>query len=268
MKVYALVGKSGTGKSFQAINLCRQMNIDYIIDDGLLIGEAAILAGTSAKRQATTIGAIKTALFTKPEHRNAVRDKIAEVQPETLLILGTSDEMITRIRGNLGLPELERTIYIEEITTEEERAIADKQRHEQGKHVIPVPTFQLKREFSGYFVDALKKFRSKPVKKEAERSVVRPTYSYFGNYFISDRVITDIVEYIGGKADGVAEVTKTVIEKADEGISIRVSLIMDYGPDIMKIAEAVQREIHKKVEEMTSFNIEAVDIRIKGLRCG
>ena len=37
MKVYTLSGKSGTGKSFQAMNLCNELNIESIIDDGLFI---------------------------------------------------------------------------------------------------------------------------------------------------------------------------------------------------------------------------------------
>ena len=63
MKVYALVGKSGTGKSYQAINLCRDRDIESIIDDGLFICRGKAMAGKSAKREATKIGAIKTALF-------------------------------------------------------------------------------------------------------------------------------------------------------------------------------------------------------------
>ena len=37
MKVYGLIGKSGTGKSFQAVNLCKRLKIESIIDDGLFI---------------------------------------------------------------------------------------------------------------------------------------------------------------------------------------------------------------------------------------
>ena len=50
MKVYSLSGKSGTGKSYQAINLCRKMNIESIIDDGLFICRNKVIAGISAKR--------------------------------------------------------------------------------------------------------------------------------------------------------------------------------------------------------------------------
>ena len=46
MKVYTLTGKSGTGKSFQALNLCEKKNIESIIDDGLFIYHNRVEAGT------------------------------------------------------------------------------------------------------------------------------------------------------------------------------------------------------------------------------
>ena len=44
MKVYGLIGKSGTGKSFQAVNLCKQLNIESIINDGLFICRNKVIA--------------------------------------------------------------------------------------------------------------------------------------------------------------------------------------------------------------------------------
>ena len=73
--VYALVGESGTGKSFRAKLLAQKYNIDVIIDDGLLIQEDKILAGHSAKREKTFLAAVKVALFDDKEHR----DEIARV---------------------------------------------------------------------------------------------------------------------------------------------------------------------------------------------
>ena len=49
IKVYALVGESGTGKSFRAKLVAQKHGIDMIIDDGLLIRDNRILAGHSAK---------------------------------------------------------------------------------------------------------------------------------------------------------------------------------------------------------------------------
>ena len=268
MKVYGLVGKSGTGKSYQAMNLCRAMNIESIIDDGLFICGNSVLEGVSAKRQTTKVAAIKTALFTDESHRQAVLDKIKEVNPDSLLILGTSDKMIYRIAERLELAVPERVIRIEQITTEEERETARKQRQELGKHIIPVPTFQLKREFSGYFLDPLRIIRGWRGGKASvsERTVVRPTYSYLGEYTISDKVIGDVVYYLGMKMEGVDTVTKVSIENNAEGLKITVSLICKFGFRVVDVAKELQRMVAKMVETMTAFHIRAVDIEIKGLK--
>ena len=53
MKVYALTGSSGTGKSYQAMALCKDLGIVSMIDDGLFIYQNRVEAGISAKRQNT-----------------------------------------------------------------------------------------------------------------------------------------------------------------------------------------------------------------------
>ena len=63
IKVYAFVGPSGTGKSYRAQMVASANNIHYIIDDGLLIDENEVLAGTSAKKAPTKIETVKNALF-------------------------------------------------------------------------------------------------------------------------------------------------------------------------------------------------------------
>ena len=55
LRVLAFVGPSGTGKSYRAHIVARENNIHYIIDDGLLINENEVLAGTSAKKAPTKI---------------------------------------------------------------------------------------------------------------------------------------------------------------------------------------------------------------------
>ena len=49
MRIYALVGPSGTGKSHRAMLVAHQEDIEVIIDDGLLIKNGRKLAGRSAK---------------------------------------------------------------------------------------------------------------------------------------------------------------------------------------------------------------------------
>ena len=273
MKVFSLSGKSGTGKSFQAINLCKQYKIESIIDDGLFICRNKVMAGISAKRQKTSIRAVKTALFTDDEHKEDVCRTIEEVSPESVLVLGTSDEMINRIVARLGIPEPSKRIYIEDITTEEEREIARHQRKDLGKHVIPAPAFQLKRQISGYFMSPLRMLKDLGRdfgnwKETAEKSVVRPTYSYLGEYKISEKVISDIVECVKNEGGTVFEVQKVIITKdtvsAAEGIEVYVVMTMNYGAGLPKAAAEFQARVAAQVEKMTAFVVNKVDLEIRG----
>lgn len=269
MKVYALSGKSGTGKSFQAVNLCRKMNIESIIDDGLFIYRNKVISGISAKRQPTKIGAVRTALFTEDKLAEEAKAAIAKIKPRSILVLGTSDAMIFKITDRLELPRPEKIVYIEDITSEEEREIAHKQRSEMGQHVIPAPTFQIKRQFSGYFMSPMKIFREfGSWRDNYEKSVVRPTYSYLGKYKISEKVMTDIVECIKDEGETVYEILKVIVtekkEAAHEGIEIYIVTDLCYGENLPGAAEDFQRTVAEKIEEMTAFNVNRVDLEIRG----
>ncbi len=267
MKVYGLIGKSGTGKSFQAVNLCKELNIESIIDDGLFICRNKIVAGISAKRQPTKVGAVKTALFSKQEHMEEVKAAIRRIKPSSLLVIGTSDRMVDKIVNRLELGKIGKRIYIEEITTEAQRAIAKKQRDEMGQHVIPVPTFQLKRQFSGYFMlpvrMLLKEWGS--WRDISEKSVVRPTYSYLGEYKISEKVLSDIVECVRIYSGTVLEINKVAVASMQEGIDIYVMAVFRYGISLPEATKKFQSEVACKIEEMTSFNVNRVDLEVKDI---
>jgi len=267
MKVYALVGKSGTGKSYQAMNVCRTKNILGIIDDGLFIYNNDVVAGISAKRQATVVGAIKTALFSHEDHKTDVAKKLKTINPESLLIIGTSDAMVERIRVRLELPEFTEIVYIEDITTEKERDLAKKQRFGQGKHVVPVPSMKLKRHFSGYFVDSLRIFRGWGPGKGGftEKSVVRPTYSYLGEFKITDKVISDIVELTALEMKEVSSVLRVITDNKKSGLRITVLVNMKLGSHAVQSAGLLQQQCAQTVESMTAFNIKQINVEIRGL---
>ncbi len=265
MRVYGLSGKSGTGKSFQAINLCRDMDIDAIIDDGLFVMGNAIIAGISAKRQNTVIGAIKTALFMDDDHKEQVTKSIAERMPGSILILGTSDEMVERIAARLELPALERIINIEEITTKEDRDLARKQRDELGKHVVPVPMPEIKRQFSGYFLDPLRIFKGwgRGRGSFTEKTVVRPTYSYLGAYTVSEAALRDIINAVGKKHKDIIEISRFYTQQDPRGVVIKLSIIVPLGIDAINAISDFQSDVAEKIEAMTAFNIESVDVIVR-----
>ena len=280
MKIFSLSGPSGTGKSYQAPILMIEKGIDCLIDDGLLIYRDGVAGGTSAKRQHTKVGAIKTALFTDQNHSDSVSEAIRRINPESILIVGTSDQMIDRIAKRLGLPEVSERIYIEEITTEEEREVAIKSRSQQGKHVIPAPTLQLKRDFAGYFMDPQKllwtaKERAQEAiqtglhlakRGETEgKTVVRPTYSYLGDFLINDKVVTDIAKCVGTEVDGVDSVIRVYAGSQPDQLTVDAVIDLKESASIWDSAMAFQKRLTDVIEEMTAFNVVRVDVEVRRL---
>ena len=269
MEGYTLVGKSGTGKSFHAMNLCKKYNIEAIIDDGLFIYKNTVVEGVSAKRASTKIGAVKTALFMDDEIRDKVAAAIKKKNPKSILVLGTSDGMADRIIERLGLPPLPADslsrIHIEDITTPEERAAAREQRDRMGKHVIPAPALQLKRSFAGYFMDPLRFFRGKDQGAAAERTVVRPTYSYMGEYFVDEKVITDIISCVARQMPAIGRVVYVVQNSSPEAYELSVSVKVRRGYPLWESAQAFQERLSGVVEDMTAFNVARVDVEVRGI---
>ena len=266
MRVLAFVGPSGTGKSYRAQLVARENDIHYIIDDGLLINENEVLAGTSAKKAPTKIETVKHALFIEEKEQTEMRKALKKYKPDSLLILGTSDKMIQKIIECLGLPELEKTLYINEVATEEEMEKARNIRVTQGKHVIPVPTFEIKKDFSGYILDPLQIFKSKGgTPYISEKSIIRPTFSYLGNFTISDSVFRQIAERVAKKIPEIYEVTRTRVENYGDGISIYMEAVINYGNNIIEVLQRYKERVKKEIEKQTAMNVIRVDLVAKGI---
>lgn len=264
MVVYALVGESGTGKSYRAMWVAREHKIKYIIDDGLLIREGSIIAGKSAKREKTSFASVRRAIFQNPEDAEIVAKAIQDNQVESILVLGTSERMVNLIAERLKLPSISKYINIHDIATDEEIATAKNIRETQGKHVIPAPVFEVRKAFSGYFVDSLKVFFNKSAKGPyvAEKTIVRPAYSYLGDYTLSKSVIIDICRYEAKQVPGI-EVMDVKLSKKPGGVMITLEVIVDINVDMRKTAAIVQKRIKQPLEEYVSIVVSAIDIHIK-----
>ena len=268
IRVYAFVGPSGTGKSYRAQMVASENNISYIIDDGLLIKDNGVIAGNSAKKAPTKIETVKHALFITEKEREEIRKAIKKYKPEAILILGTSDGMVEKIAQNLGLPEISKTIYINEVATEEEMEKARRIRTTEGKHVIPVPTFEIKKDFSGYMLDPLQIFKSKGIGNEpyiAEKSIIRPTFSYMGNFTISDNVFKQIIEYLAIKNDAIYKITKIRVQKSESGPYIYMEVILNYGFKVISEIAEFKAKCKKEIERLTTMNVRRIDVLAKGI---
>ena len=261
MKIVGFVGSSGTGKSHRSLWVSKERDIDYIIDDGLLIKGNTVLAGVSAKREPTKLASVRRAVFQDEIHAKEVRRALDKDKANSLLILGTSDGMVNKIAQRLGYEGVGEIVRIEEVASDFEIQQALISRRQNGMHVIPVPTLELKKDFSGFWLDPLQILKRKGFGRYqviGEKSVVRPTFSYLGNYTISDYTIYQIVEYVALSIAGVDSVSRFVADNDSEGVYMELELVMVYGCNIKNALLEVKQAVIKEVEKLAALNIQSL----------
>lgn len=265
--VIAFVGASGTGKSTHAIRIARQYQIEYIIDDGLLIHGSRIIAGTSAKKAPSRLESVRQALFADETRAAVMRRALMAHRPATLMVLGTSDGMLSKISQNLWLNPPAMLIRIEDVSTEEEMRQAKEVRLSQGKHAIPVPSMEIKHEFSGTFADPFARLLRRRDRghtmPDMDRTVVRPTFSGLGSYSMSDEAMRMMIEIILTQVAGVSGLMSFVVRSEVYGVVLDLDLALQYGFNAPRVLQEVQERISSQVESFTAINVIAVNVRAR-----
>ena len=272
IQVYALVGESGTGKSFRSKLLAEEYGIHAIIDDGLLIQDEKIVAGRSAKREKTYMGAVRVALFDDKEHRDSVAKVLRKTHIKKILLLGTSEKMVMKIAMRLQLPQPQKIIHIEEIATKEEIEKAIKSRQVEGKHVIPVPSIEVKRNYPQIFSSSLRDFFSRKnifsknktggSGKLIEKSIVQPEFSKKGRVEISEAALTQMTMHCVNECDPDVKVKKISIKTDSRGYRLLVTVDVPFGTQLTGKVHRLQQYIIDKIESYTGILIEEVSIII------
>ena len=272
IKVYALIGESGTGKSFRAKLVAQRYGIEYIIDDGLLIQNNRILAGHSAKKEKTFLAAVKVALFDEKARRDEVARKLQGEKTRKILVLGTSEKMVNKIAVRLQLPPPQKIIRIEDIASQEEIEKAIRTRRIEGKHVIPVPAIEIKRSYPHIFYDAIKIFKGKKsaqgkenAAKVHEKSVVRPEYSRRGKVVISEAALSQMVIHCVDEYNPEIRIKKILVKDNEMGYRLVITIDVPFGIQLGGNIHELQQYIIDNIERYTGILIEEVNIIIDKL---
>ncbi|MCH5290362.1 MAG: hypothetical protein J1D88_01225 [Treponema sp.] len=269
MMVYALVGESGTGKSFRAKLLAQKYGISALIDDGLLIQDDKILAGKSAKREKTYMGAVRAALFDDKELRDQVARMLQKSHIKKILILGTSEKMVQKIALRLQLPPPSKIVKIEDISTREDIEKAIRSRQIEGKHVIPVPAIEIKKSYSQIFYNSIRELLHKgqrnPVGKDAkmsEKSIVTPEFSKKGRIEISEAALSQMAMHCVNEYDPSIRVKKLTIKTDSHGYRLIITIDIPFGKQLTGEIHNLQQYIIDNIERFTGILIEEVSIII------
>ncbi len=267
IRVYALVGASGTGKSFRAMLLREKHKIDLIIDDGLLIRGQRILAGRSAKRETSRVAAIKRAIFFDSSHALEIKRVLEREKFRSILILGISDKMIDRIVNRLGLPEPETVIRIEDIATEEEIAHAQDSRRTKRKHVIPVPQIEVRQDPAHRILGSINLFLERhPLifwkKNRIEKTVVQPPFSRKGRLRISESALSQMIMHCVAEYAAEVSIRKIIINPSPNGYDLELSLALPFGIELPHTLGELQAYIRNNVERYSGIHINTLDVTV------
>ncbi len=270
MEVYALVGPSGTGKSYRAVVLAGHLGCEVIIDDGLIIKGNRIIAGVSAKKQPTRIGAIKTALFIAAEHKKTAGEAILEQAPKRILILGTSKGMTDKIAKGLGLPDVKEYINIDQIASAKEIRKARIMRTQHSKHVIPAPIIEVKKSFPESIISPMQVFmrRKGQVSRRSwsEQSVVRPTFTLYGKFTISQGALVSIATYAAIGVPGVVAVKHAHLIRDAQDVTIELAVVVSLNYKLDEISKEIQQAVKLHLENMTGLTVNYINVTIMDIQ--
>lgn len=267
IKVYALVGRSGTGKSYHSKQVAKKYKIDLIIDDGLLIKGDRILAGKSAKEEPNFLSAVRTAVFDDPEHRAETVNALIKERYRRILIIGTSEKMADKIASRLNLPKVYKCIRIEDISSAEDIENAMRIRFTEGKHVIPVPPVEVTRSAPQIVYDSMKVMTGKNAIGKAitsEKTIVRPEFSIPRKEGISEQALLQMVKHSIGEYDPVIKVKKVRGTKGqDNSYTVSVTLQLPIRHYISSKITDLQEYIGDCLEKYGGILIKEVNVEIE-----
>ncbi|MBI9106029.1 MAG: hypothetical protein JEZ04_04740 [Spirochaetales bacterium] len=269
VKVFVLVGKSGTGKSFRSKLIADKYGIELLIDDGLLIKGKKIIAGKSAKKEPTYLGAIKTALFDDSSHRDSVVKKLKDEKFKRILIIGTSERMTHKIAARLDLPAVSKIIQIEDIATTEEINTAIRSRNLEGKHVIPVPAVEINRNYSQMVYDSVKVFMEKKFLsftkkgKYFEKTVVRPEFNKKGRVSISEPALAQMVLHCADEFDSAISIKKVTVREEISGYILKIDVKLPYGIEVSNMVHGFREYLVDNLERYSGIMIDSVSINVE-----
>ena len=191
--------------------------------------------------------------------------------------------MIYKITTALNLPPVKNKIFIQDIVTPEQIELAQSMRRE-GKHVIPLPSIEVKKDLPNYWIDSIRSFVTKKNKDKSkgkdkdkendtdksrvsseDKCIVRPRFSQLGRLTISENAIEQIVRHnlmMQGEFDGSAKIH---VDMNEFGVSIYCEMKIKFGVPMQQAIEQFQIQTIRDLDEMTNLSVGRIDVRIIGI---
>ncbi|QQE80646.1 isopentenyl transferase family protein [Alicyclobacillus sp. SO9] len=266
MKIFALVGASGTGKSYVAEEVAKKTGSGLIIDDGVLISHGQMIAGYSGKLEKHAIKAVRRAIFMNKDHRADVMTALSHYQGnDNLLVLGTSRKMILTICSNLELTEDINWLAIEDFVSSEELALASRLRM-YGMHAMPIAASQVQQSKHYWLLKQIQ-YRLEKLSpqgttgEERRRLIVNPVFSG-GGIYVHPRAIKDLVTCVVSEEQHPFRLRQTKVE-FEPSLTVKVNAAIELGTNIQRAAEALLSSLHRSLTANLGLPLIQVHLRVE-----
>ena len=199
------------------------------------------------------------------------------------LLIRDGKKMIDKITAALNLPSVKYKIFIQDIVTPEQIELAQSMRRE-GKHVIPLPSIEVKKDLPNYWIDSIRSFvtkknkdksKGKDKEKDADndksrvssedKCIVRPRFSQLGRLTISENAIEQIVRHNLLKQNEFDGAAKIHVDMNEFGVSIYCEMKIKFGIPMQQAIEHFQIATIRDLDEMTNLSVGRIDVRIIGI---
>jgi uncharacterized alkaline shock family protein YloU len=175
--------------------------------------------------------------------------------------------MVTRIAKRLDLPSPARVITIEDVATQDEIKLAMRARKTEGKHVVPVPALEIKRDFAHLIYETVKvflekRFFSSKKRNVFEKTVVRPEFNRRGKLEISEEALSQMVIHCVSEYNPVLRIEKILVRRESGGYSLALHLRVPYGVELSRSIPDLQKYVIDNIEGFSGIHLGRVDILI------
>jgi ABC-type dipeptide/oligopeptide/nickel transport system ATPase component len=259
VRTLALVGKSGTGKSFRAHLICARRKIDVIIDDGLIVQDRTILFGQSSKKEMNPLAAVRRALFDEPGNAAEARKSLHKTRFRSVLILGTSLEMTNRIALNLGLPRPSEIFRIEDVASPDEMKAAGARRKRKGAHYLPLPPVAVRFGLRGALGSRVRAVLAATLRRRRPLPPAARPLSYAsreGEVVFSESAIGQMVHHCIQEYDRRLSLEKLTVTRQGALYSLEVHLTVPFKGMTSGGLHSLRENITKSLERYAGILVE------------
>ena len=205
-------------------------------------------------------------MFHDETHAREVLRVLERIRAQRILILATSEKMAVRIAGRLDLPRPQRIISIEDVATEEEIDAALRSRRAQGRHIIPVPPIEVRRDYGHIVIDSITIFlRNKILRRRGkvfEKTVVSPQFERRGSVTVSEAALTQMVLHCVSEFAPEFAVERLVVVGDLRQPGLEVMLRVPFDVPVAGRLHQLRDYIISSVERFSGLLLDQVDITV------